>query len=240
MFFHPNIEEVIRPILRGRDIKRYSYDFAGLYLITIPYGWTNKNKGNEDAETFFKNTFPTIYQHFVETEKNRTGSGKGLYNRDDKGQYWWELRSCVYMDDFLKIKIVYPEFLQSPCFYLDTFKLFVLDTAWFMEFKNLNNCSYHYLISILNSKLFWFFYQKISVSLGEKAQRMKKQFIEKTPIPMISEKNQKPFENLVNEILEKKALGQNTQSLENEIDNLVFALYELTNEEIDFILNPKI
>ena len=107
----PKSAELIRPILRGKDIKRYSYEFAQLWVIYVPCGYTNNHKGNSDAETWFKKTHPSIYSYLINTEmelsKNRSKKSKGLYKRDDQGDYWWELRSCKYLDDFNKQKLIW-------------------------------------------------------------------------------------------------------------------------------------
>ncbi|MGB9913392.1 MAG: hypothetical protein ACPLRO_08505, partial [Candidatus Kapaibacteriota bacterium] len=71
-------------------------------------GWTNKNRGKQNPEEFFKNTFPSLYDYF-RTFKGYKGKGKGLFNRDDQGDYWWELRHCDYYPEFEKEKIVWQE-----------------------------------------------------------------------------------------------------------------------------------
>lgn len=94
----PKSDEIIRPILRGRDIKRYGYEFADLWLINIECGFTNKHRGNIPPEEFIKSKYPAVYRHFMQVANAKT-KGKGLINRDDKGDYWWELRSCAYTND---------------------------------------------------------------------------------------------------------------------------------------------
>ena len=104
----PKSAELIRPILRGKDINRYHYNFAKLWVIYIPCGFTNHKRNNEKPEEWFKNTYPSIYHHLVDVEnelsKTRSSKSKGLYKRDDQGEYWLELRSCKYLDDFFKQK----------------------------------------------------------------------------------------------------------------------------------------
>jgi adenine-specific DNA-methyltransferase len=99
-------EEIIKPVLRGRDIERYYYKWAGLWVIIIPAGWTNKHRGRENPEEFFKKTFPALYKHFMNFSNVKT-RGKGLFDRDDQGDYWWELRPCDYYPEFEKEKIVW-------------------------------------------------------------------------------------------------------------------------------------
>jgi len=101
-------EEIFKPILRGRDIGKYFYKWAGLWLIKIEAGWTNKNRDNQEPESFFKKTFPSLYEHFISFSNNETRERrKGLFNRDDQGDYWWELRPCDYYSEFEKEKIVF-------------------------------------------------------------------------------------------------------------------------------------
>jgi hypothetical protein len=68
-------EEIIKPVLRGRDIERYRYKWAGLWIIIIPAGWTNEHRGKEDPEEFFKKTFPALYNHFM-SFSNVKGKGR--------------------------------------------------------------------------------------------------------------------------------------------------------------------
>lgn len=96
---------IIRPILRGRDIKRYNVE-SNSSIILIPCGWTNKNRGKVEAEEFFKSMFPAIYSHLIDKAMVKS-KGKGLFKRDDKGDYWWELRPCSYLEKFNFNKIIY-------------------------------------------------------------------------------------------------------------------------------------
>ena len=104
----PKSDEIIRPILRGRDIKRNGYEFADLWLINIECGYTNAHRGSTPPEEFIREKYPAIYQHFQDVASRPT-RGKGLKGRDDMGDYWWELRSCAYTNDFSKPKICYSE-----------------------------------------------------------------------------------------------------------------------------------
>ncbi len=92
-----------------------------------------------------------------------------------------------------------------------------------------------YVLASLNSKLGNFELRQICSNLGEKGLELRKIFMENFPIPKISESQQKPFELLVDEILTKKSKDEDTQNLENQIDSLVYALYQLTDQEIELI-----
>lgn len=93
-------DEIIRPIIRGRDIKQYSYNPPNLYLINFPCGFTNKICFSNNKENEMRTLYPEIFNHFDKFKNNKSSKSKGLLKRDDQGDYWWELRSCVYMDEY--------------------------------------------------------------------------------------------------------------------------------------------
>jgi hypothetical protein len=208
----PKSIEVLKPILRGRDIQRYSYKWAGLWLIKIESGWTNKKlldsrlHGNDkkghhshesgNPEKVFQDSYPAIYNH-LKAKGEKKGKGKGLYNRDDQGDYWWELRDCDYYGEFEKEKIFVSEFGYSFCGAFDDSRKFCQDTAHII----IGN-KYH--LAILNSKVIHFYIGRIATGLGEKGIRFKPQFIEQLPIPKIPESAQQPFITLVDQILAAK------------------------------------
>lgn len=219
----PNNEQFIKPILRGRDIKRYSYQYCNLYIIVIPCGFTNKNSGNEmNKEKWFKENYRVLYDYFVTKEeelaKNRGSKSKGLYNRDDQGDYWWELRSCKYMTDFNKQKIIYSEIVQNPQFYLDNDNYYLDATAFLLNGKYLE-----YLVKILNSKISHWIFKKYYAGggLGESGVRYKKVFLENLPIPEINENTSR--------------LMEITDDL--QINQIIINYYKLSDEEQRFILD---
>ena len=159
-------EKIIKPILRGRDIKRYSYEWAGLWVIVIPAGWTNENKGSEKPEVFIEKTFPSLMKHL----KNFENAAK---RRQDKGDYWWELRHCDYYEEFEKEKIVYSEIVREPQFYYDTKKFYVEATAFIITGEHIK-----YICALLNSKPVTYFFKKFYAGggLGNEGFRYKKEF----------------------------------------------------------------
>ena len=216
----PKSDEIIRPILRGRDIKRYGYEFADLWLINIECGFTNKYRGNKQPEEFIKTKYPAIYNHFMKVASAKT-KGKGLINRDDKGDYWWELRSCAYTNDFSKQKIMYSEIVRAPQFYLDNDGVFYPEaTSFIMTGKHLE-----YLLLAFHSKLLTYAFKTFYAGggLGETGYRYKKAFLEKLPIYQLSDSE---FENC------KKWLKTSNFM---EFNNFLNSSYKLTVDEIDFI-----
>ena len=226
----PKSDELIRPILRGKDIRRYSYEFAQLWVIYIPCGYTNNHKGNYDPETWFKKTHPSIYSYLINTEmelsKNRSKKSKGLYKRDDQGDYWWELRSCKYLDEFYKQKIMYNDINRRLSFCLVDKGIFCNNTIYFISTEIHQN----YFLAILNSKLINWYYKTLSVQLGDNAVRMFTMYVNKIPIPKINSQKEKEISILVDEFLKSF-----DSEIDCKLDMLIFDLYNLTKEEIEYI-----
>ncbi|EAJ0040782.1 class I SAM-dependent DNA methyltransferase [Campylobacter jejuni] len=218
--------KLIRKMLRGRDIKRYSYEWAGLWVINTHNGYKNQN--GEKVEAINIKHYPSLKKHFDEFYPQ-------LEKRADKGLTPYNLRNCAYIEEFEKEKIVWAEMTKEACFVYDNSNFFTNQTCYFFT-----HCDYKYLLAILNSRLIVYYMQYISSHLGQGAFRWIRQYIEKLPIPKINSKNEKLADeliNLVDEILKAKEQDKNanTQELENKINSLVYKLYNLTEEEIKII-----
>ncbi|MBC7101151.1 MAG: Eco57I restriction-modification methylase domain-containing protein [Methanobacteriales archaeon] len=181
--------KIIKPILRGKDIDRYFYDWNDSWIILVKSGWTNKNRGKKDPEKFFRKYYPTIYKHLISSAKR--GKGRGLFERDDQGDYWWELRPCDYYHEFEKGKIVWQEMAGSPSFVYDKRGYYTLQTAYIMTGSNLK-----FLLGVLNSKVAMFYLAQIAYSLSKGALRWIKQYVERIPVPSITEENKKLVEKI--------------------------------------------
>ena len=232
-------EQIIKPILRGRDIYRYGYKWAGLWLIKIESRWTNKNRNKKAPEVFFKESYPGVYKH-LKTFESTKGKGKGLYNRDDQGDYWWELRDCDYYPEFEKEKIVYSDIADRLLFVYDGQKIYANNTVYFLNIGN------KYLLAVLNSMVMYFYYRQISSQLGNAALRAFTIYVEQLPIPKISKPKQKPFIELVdciiaitkdNDYLENPTKKARIHDYEHQIDQMVYELYDLAEEEIKIVEN---
>ncbi|WQZ38664.1 class I SAM-dependent DNA methyltransferase [Helicobacter pylori] len=236
-------ETLIKPILRGKDIKRYSYEWAGEWIIFIPWHFPNTNnpKNMEENEQDFSIHYPIIYSHLL-SHKDKLLKR----NKDETGKRyeWYCLQrwAANYYQDFEKEKIVYGEIVQEPRFYLDNggceLGYFYAEATSFI----LTGEHLHYLLGMLHSKLITFAFKTFYAGggLGESGYRYKKAFIERLPIPKITPQNQKLAHKITDctkAILEAKEKDSkaNTQKLEKEIDALVYQLYNLTDEEIKII-----
>ncbi|ELN4984081.1 Eco57I restriction-modification methylase domain-containing protein, partial [Campylobacter coli] len=218
--------KLIRKMLRGRDIKRYSYEWAGLWVINTHNGYKNQN--GEKVEVINIEYYPSLKKHFDEFYPQ-------LEKRTDKGLTPYNLRNCAYLDEFEKEKIVWNpvsgeylfSYIKEHIFFNNSLFMMTLDVfslKYILAFMN-SNC-YKWLITLKTNLI-----QTGSYAYGAKDK------IERLPIPKINSKNEKlanELINLVDEILKAKEQDKNvnTQELENKINSLVYKLYNLTEEEI--------
>ncbi|WP_131127017.1 class I SAM-dependent DNA methyltransferase [Helicobacter pylori] len=225
--------ELIKPILRGKDIKRYSYEWAHLWVINTHNGYTSA----------LKSKIPPIdIEKYPATKAHLDSHYDAIATRCDQGDTPYHLRNCAYLEDFEKEKIVYGEIVQEPRFYLDNGEcglgyFYAEATSFILTGEHLR-----YLLGMLHSKLITFAFKTFYAGggLGESGYRYKKAFIERLPIPQITEKNQELADKITDGTKQILALKEkdpkaNTQKLEKEIDALVYQLYNLTDEEIKII-----
>ncbi|GAK56232.1 type IIS restriction enzyme R and M protein [Candidatus Vecturithrix granuli] len=227
-----NNRNYIKPLLRGKDVQKFFYKWDDCYLIVIKSGWTNQHRGTTAPQTFIASMLPELYNHLKHIGLTVTGKGKGLFDRDDQGDYWWELRKCAYYDDFEKPKIIWGELSNEPKFAYDEQKHFLNNTVFMITGECLK-----YLLAILNSRLSKWYFEQISTTSGMGTNRWLKYKIEQMPIKRISPAEQQPFEVLVDHILAAKQQNPaaDTRALEAELDRLVYALYGLTEAEITIV-----
>jgi len=154
---------------------------------------------------------------------------------------WHELRGCDYYDEFEKEKIAWADINTKNSFSWDDKKHFILNTGYILTGNNLK-----YLLAVLNSRLQDFYFIKISQNLGKKGYRYIDEFIKQLSIPKISKTEQKSFIDLVDRILsitkdnhylENPAKKAKVHEYERQIDQMVYELYDLAEEEIKIVEN---
>ena len=237
----PKSAEIIKPLVRGRDIKKYSFDFTDKWLIN----------SHNNPPVNIKN-YPFIKEHLDQSYDK-------LEKRGDKGKTPYNLRNCAYLNKFDKVKIVYPDIADKLTFTFDSDGYYFNNTVYFIDSDS------KYLFALLNSKIVNYYYGFISSQLGSKGLRAFTIYLKEIPIPKIDKESQKPFIKLVDEILEAKqkikdykslldeaiktnsfdreiALKKELENLENicttnekTIDQMVYKLYDLTPDEIKIV-----
>jgi hypothetical protein len=224
-------KEVLRPFLQGRGLVAYGEAVAGSYLIFTPKGFTlegmgieisdeekksNKNwktelmPSEEDAWSWFSSNYSAVanwLSSFKEEAKKR----------QDKGDYWWELRACSYYDRFKMPKIIYQKFQVKPCFVFDEKHSLFNDSMWFLSVSD------KALMALLCSKVGWWLITEFCPRIQNGAQLIWDNF-RQIPIPQ-------ELPQTLNEYADKMMAARNNevefQRLSKEIDEIVSSLYGL-------------
>ena len=216
----PKSAEIIRPILRGRDIKRYSYDFANLYIIT-----TFPSLKIDIEE------YPAVKQHLLTFGYNRLKQTGDVGARKKTNNQWFETQDSIsYWDDLNSQKIIWGEISDKTKFCIDLDGKFLNEATTFLMTGN----SLLYLLGILNSKLSEYLFSKIGTTTGVGTVRWKKFTIEQLPVPFFKVEDRKVIEQMVRRIVENSD-NFNFKDIENEINHKIYELLDFTIDEINFI-----
>ncbi len=223
-------DSIIRPILRGRDIKRYHFEKPDKWIINVHNGM--KEQGIPPVNI---DEYPSI-KLYLDTFWD------DLSKRSDKGFTPYNLRNCAYMDDFSKPKIVWAELARTGnAFTYEDKQYMVANTGYIFVVNGTNNSDiYKYLLGILNSKLMLYYMNIISSKLDETGWRWLRQFVEVLPLkPFEMNTSTKEIINLVNTVLFKKSSGNNanTTIFEYKINKLIVDMYNLNDKESQYLFN---
>jgi len=205
-------DELIRPILRGRDIKRYSYEWACIYLIATYNGSPEKDIIKIDITKY-----PAVKKHL-------DAYWKQIEQRADQGDTPYHLRSCAYMDDFSKPKIVWGEISDKSKFAFDSSDhYYVNNKCYLMVGKKLA-----FLTCYLNSFLAEYLFSNIATTTGVGTLQWSKFTIEQLFVPRIDDNKEQIWKDLLSR-LGKKEIS------EADINRQIYTLCGLSSEEIAFI-----
>ena len=251
----PATHTLIKPFVGGQDIRRYFLEENGRHLIVIPCGWTrqqmmtastpSRSFSEREAWSWFRREYPSVAEHLAPFTE-------ALKERQDQGDYWWELRPCDYYEYFDTPKIVFPDICKGPRFFLDRTGIYLANTAYCLGTADL------YLLGVLNSRLFWFAISNISIPFGVRAgqyrYRLIYQYMEKVPIRVVDVSNRadKSRHDRIVELAQamlalhrqlpsvrtahdKTLIERQIEAADRQIDRLVYELYGLTDEEIAIV-----
>jgi hypothetical protein len=171
---HESSAEIIKPFLRGRDIKRWRVEPQDLWLIRIEssenktHPWSGMSEA--DAETSFAMAYPAIHGFMSAYRKK-------LIKRSDQGKYFWELRSCAYWQAFDEPKIIYPDIYEHQSFAWDEAGFYAANTGYFIPIGE------RWLTGFLNSALAEWFYSQISNRIRGGYLRSFSDYMQQIPIP---------------------------------------------------------
>ncbi len=168
----PGCAGIIKPYLRGQDIKRWVPAWQRLWMIVLKssgdYDWPWSASG-QDAEAVFGRTFPSLHRHLKQFEAR-------LIERQDQGRFWWELRSCDYYDAFERPKIVHTDIAWRPQFALCREPLYFVNTCYLWMTQDL------FALAAMNSPLLWAFMWRNAQHGKDEALRLFNSFTESLPI----------------------------------------------------------
>ena len=220
----PKSAEIIKPVLRGRDIRRYSARWAEQWLIaTVP------------ALRLNIDDYPAIKRYFLSFGKERLEqTGRTFPDGTKAGKRtnhaWYELQdTCAYHAVFNKEKLFWMDMSDRGRFAYSDLEMYCNDKGFMMTGKSLK-----YLCAVLNSTVVTWFVRNTALTTGAGLTQWKKFAVERLPIPEISIAKQRPFVRLLDGILEAKDADPevDTTELEAEIDRLLYQLYGLTAGEV--------
>lgn len=231
---NPKNEDIIRPILRGRDIKKYGYNFEDNWVI---FSHNGVKKLNIDRINVI-NDYPEIYEHLKQWEER-------LIIRHNQGDHWTNMRNCAYLMEFEQPKIIWGEISDKPNFSYDESGILMNDRCSFMVGEELK-----FILVLLNSKLIEWYFNLISTTSGMGTNMWKHYKIKLLPIPeKISELFKKRIETIAEyliylndpkqaPVLEKVSNEAVSQVFEDLVNVMVYELYfeeEMKAKEIDVL-----
>ena len=213
----PKSAEIIRPLLRGRDIKRYSYDFADLYIITTYPSL------KIDIELY-----PAVKEHLLSFGYDRLKQTGDKGSRKKTNNKWFETQDSIsYWDDFSIQKIIYPNMTKFLPFVYDLDGVYVNQKCFIITGENIA-----YLTAFFNSKIFKCCFKDNFPELQGGTRELSKIFFEKIKVLEVS--NNINYE--INVLIDKYRNNEiKTDELDLKIDNLLYNLYNLNENEIEFI-----
>lgn len=216
----PKNGEIIRPILKGRDITRFRPKEVGTWLLAT------KNEFNVSSN------YPDIASYL--TIMNERYEGK-VAKRGDKGVHWMNLRDCAYYQEMDLPKIVWPELSNQNKFALVESGEYILNTADMLTGPDL-----HYILAILNSKVIGYYFQHVSNSSGMGTTQWRQYAVEQLPIPPKEKVPPKTLSELIDLVERRCNLNlqdslEEASTLEERMNGIVYGIFKLTPEDIEFI-----
>jgi hypothetical protein len=206
---HPSSAEVLKPFLRGRDVKRWTVDYQDLWLIFTRRGIDIQQ-------------YPAIHKYLLQFKDRLT---PGIPGGRKPGSYqWYEIQDNIaYWQEFERSKIIYQEIATYQAFAWDDTGCYSNNKTFLIPDASL------YLLALLNSKVVWFFLNHTVQKMAGGAFALQTIYMENIPIPPASPADKARIATLVQQCLDSQ--GKNVTAYEAEIDDIVARLYGLTEAE---------
>lgn len=247
-----NFDDIIRPVLSGKDLKRYKTNYQNNYILFIPWHFPlhdqKINGVSYEAEKLFQSQYPAIYDYLASHKQKLSNRNK---SETGKRYEWYALQRCAntYREELKKEKIVWGNLATSAQFSIAS------DNSIINAPSNMITPANKYLLAILNSRLGDYYIKMLGVKRNGGYYEYKPMFVEQLPVPQIPESEQEPFEILVDYVIylkqEKEELINGIKNshiaslFEDVIDGYVFELYfkeHMKEKELDIskIVNPQL
>ncbi|WP_071782726.1 Eco57I restriction-modification methylase domain-containing protein [Planktothrix agardhii] len=212
---HSSSAEVIKPLLRGRDVKRWRVDYQDLWLIFTRRGTDIKK-------------YPAIEKHLGQYRNRLTAGVEG--GRKAGSYQWYDIQDNVaYWQEFEQIQIVWGNLATSPQFAIASSGFYICAPANLIVSEH----EKYFLLAILNSQITQYIVSQNAAVRQGGFLEFKPMYVSQIPIPTATEAEQKAIEILVQKCLDAK--GQNVGQWEQEIDEIVARLYGLSDEDMQII-----
>lgn len=216
----PKSAEIIRPLLRGRDIKRYSYEFADLYIITTFPSL------KIDIELF-----PAIKQHLLSFGYDRLKQTGDVGARKKTNNQWFETQDSIsYWDDFSRPKVIWIELVDKGRFAIDFSDNYLTLNGTFIMIGN----DLEYITAVLNNPVTSWHFNTFCISSGVGTNQWRELYVKTLFIPNINTENQNIINNLVREISVNHN-NVNRNKINKQINQIIYKIINLNEEEIEFI-----
>lgn len=234
------LKEIIKPILKGREIKKYLNDWKGAHIINTHNGYQSES-GITIAPINVKKDYPILWKYFNNYEnkllekKNIDGKTTLISERADQGWHWTNMRNCAYLEEFENEKLVWKRIGSQIRFSYSNGETYCLDSTCIATGEKIK-----YLLGFLNSKLVRYQLLENAPRTGMGDLILSVQAIEPLHVYYPKPEEEKIIVDLTKQIIHEKQHGINadTRELENQIDLTIYKLYSLTYEEVK-IVDPE-
>ena len=222
----PKSAELIRPILRGRDIQRYTYSFSEQWLIST---FPSRQYDIDDYPAIRDYLLTFGINRLEQTGKQYNIDGTKIKARKKTNNKWFETQDSIsYWNDLLKQKIIWGEISDKPKFAIDIDGIYTPEATTFM----MTGSHLKYLLCFLNSTLSEYYFAKIGTTTGMGTLRWKKYLIETLPVPRADDKTIYELENMIDAMLSD---SDNIPMYVETINQLIYNIYDFDKNEIAFI-----
>ena len=231
-------EPIIKPTLKGRDLKRYTYSFNDEWTIFIPWHFPLHEDpqimgSSSKAEKAFDEQYSSLYKYLL---THRDALSKRNQAETGIRYEWYALQRCgaTFYKDISKPKLLWAELSDAPKFTYDDAGMLPNKTVFMMVGKQLK-----YLLAILNSKSALWYFNQIATTSGMGTTLWAKFKIEQLPVPEPSAEVEAQLTTLVNMVLTMKRQlpTADTLAYEAQIDALVFRAYGLSETDMLYVLD---